>query len=245
MSLKQIIRRSQIFNPVVGNALDMPGEPMIYSVKFAVGRRVRGVQFFRNMKWQSMLKTIFRTFNRSTTPLVLILKFFVSPPKHIKIPMAVLRKEATPAVMSYELCDYTLSFLEMLHHVLLNSYRQVVKLDTVKMYSNNPRTVMQFMKWDEYVELQNYNTIHTKTESIRRDDKGSMVQSKRKRNEASNRPCKQSTTQQANASVEGSASGDSALCVTCTAKPTKRKKRSAKLPTSHQEAGRRQPGKVP
>jgi len=244
MSLKQIINRSKILNNVVDREMVLPGEPMIYSVKYPVGRRTRGVQFFRNMKWKSLLKTFFRSFYRTNVPLVVIVRFFVTPPENVKVSTTVLRQESMPAVMCYELCDYTLSFLEMLHHVLFNSYRQVVKLDVEKFYSDNPRTVVKFMKWDEHVKLQSSNTHHAKAESICGDGKGSMVQSKRKRNGASNEVHPKEIPRQADAVAEGTDPCDSALCFASTPQSTAKKKRSAKLPTSYKEAGRGQPGEV-
>ncbi len=244
MSLKQIIRRSKILNNVVGRELVMPGEPMIYSIKYPVGRRTRGVQFFRNMKWKSLLKTFFRSFYRTSVPLVVIVRFFVTPPENVKLSTTVLRQESVPAVMSYEICDYTLSFLEMLHHVLFNSYRQVVKLDAEKFYSDNPRTVVKFMKWDEHVKLPILQTNNAKAESVSTDGEGSVVQSKRKRNGGRNKVPTETLQGQADASNEGTDTGDCTLCVACTPQSTAKKTRSAKLPTSYKEAGRGQPGEV-
>lgn len=244
MSLKQIIRRNRLLNEVVGREMELPGEPLIYSLKYPVGQRTRGLQFFRNMQWKSLLKTFFRSFYRTTTPVVVIVRFFVTPPGSVNVSAKVLRQESAPAVMSYELCDYTLSFLEMLHHVLFNSYRQVVKLDVEKMYSNNPRTVVKYMKWEEYVKLQGNNSIHTETKSLSTDGKGKKLQPKRKGNEASGDLCKEPVAESSNASSEGTIACDSALCSSSSVKLTSKKKRSAKLPTTHQEAGRRQSGEV-
>lgn len=220
--------------------MELPGEPLIYSIKYPVGQRTRGLQFFRNMKWKSFLKTFFRSFYRTTTPVVVIVRFFVSPPESVTVSPKLLRQESTPAVMSYELCDYTLSFLEMLHHVLFNSYRQVVKLDVEKIYSNNPRTVVKYMKWDEYVKLQNRDTNNSKTKSLSTDGKGKELQPKRQGNEASCELRTEAVPGEANASSEGCSAGDSALCSSSAVKSTSKKKRSAKLPTSPKEARRGQ-----
>lgn len=245
MSLKQIINRSKMLNNVVDREMELPGEPMIYSVKYPVGQRTRGVQFFRNMKWKSLLKSFFRSFYRTNIPVVLIVRFFVTPPENVTVSAKVLRQESLPAVMSYELCDYTLSFLEMLHHVLFNSYRQVVKLDVEKFYSDNPRTVMKFMKWEEYVKLQGNNTNNAKAESVSRDGEGTLVQPKRKRNAADNKLRTGEVLRNAHAAAERPDTSDSALRSSCAVKPATKKKRTAKLPTTYQEAGRRQPGEIP
>lgn len=244
MSLKQIINRGKILSKVINRELELPGEPMIYSVKYPVGQRTRGLQFFRNMKWRSILKTFFRSFFRTNTPVVVIVRFFVTPSETVNISPKNLRQESVPAVMSYELCDYTLSFLEMLHHVLFNSYRQVVKLDVVKFYSNKPRTLVKFMKWDEYVKLQNSDTDNTKAEGIGEDDKRESIQSKRARNGSSSKLCPKEVLAKAHASAERPPASDSAFCSAGTSKPSQRKKRTAKLPTTPEETRRRQLGEV-
>lgn len=245
MSLKQIINRSKMLNNVVDRQMELPGEPMIYSVKYPVGQRTRGVQFFRNMKWKSLLKTFFRSFYRTNIPLVLIVRFFVTPPENVKVSPKILRQESLPAVMCFELCDYTLSFLEMLHHVLFNSYKQVVKLNVEKFYSNNPRTTVKFMKWDEYVKLQSRDTNDTKAKSVGRDVKRPLVQSKRKGNGIGNKLCTEEVIRDEDAIAEGAAVSDRALRSACAIKLAPKKKRTAKLPTSHKETGRGQPGEVP
>lgn len=162
MGLKQIIRQQKILESgAVDYELELPGEPMIYSIKYPVGKRTRCLQFFRNMKWASLLKCYYRAYYNTKTPLVLILRLYTTPPEGVKVTAEQIRRETVPATMSYELCDYTLSFLEMLHHVLINSYKQFVKIDVEKWYSARPRTTMKFMKWDHYVALQNKNTLHT------------------------------------------------------------------------------------
>lgn len=233
-----------MLNNVVDRELELPGEPMIYSVKYPVGQRTRGVQFFRNMKWKSLLKSFFRSFYRTNIACVLIVRFFVTPPENVTVSAKVLRQESLPAVMSFELCEYTLSFLEMLHHVLFNSYRQVVKIDVEKYYSDNPRTVMKFMKWDEYVKLQNNNTHNPETESVSEAREMGKLQSKCKGNETSSRSCEEEVSRETDADTERACASDSAFRSTSPIKLTAKKKRSAKLPTSHKETGWRQPGEI-
>lgn len=139
---------------------------MIYSIKYAIGSRTRSVQFFRDQKWKSLLKCFFDSYYNTKIPVVLLVRFYVTPPAHATVKPADVKKEKTPAVHSYELCDYILSFLEMLHHVLINSYRQVVKIDVEKFYSNNPRTLFKFMKWDHYVKLYRNNPMDPKSKSV-------------------------------------------------------------------------------
>lgn len=177
MGLKQIIKRQQLLNLVVNGELVLPGEPLIYSIKYSIGSNTRSVQFFRNAKWKSLLKCHFRSFYNTKTPVVVVVKFFVSPPESESVSIKALSTQKTPATKSYELCDYLLSFLEMLHHVLINSYRQVVKVDAVKFYSSNPRTTFKFMRWEEYVKLQGNNSVHTKTESLDKDEQVQFLQS--------------------------------------------------------------------
>ncbi len=167
MSLKQIIRRAKIgYNPCVYNEFTIPGEPLIYSLKTPVGKRHRPLNYFRNKQWFSILKCFFRSQRNTKTPVVIMLRFYVSPLSTADVSDKLLKAEKTPAVYSYEVIDYTLSFLEMLHKVLFNSYKQVVKLDIEKFYSKNPRTVFKFLKYDEYVSLQDNNPHHPARQGI-------------------------------------------------------------------------------
>lgn len=184
MSLKRIINQSKLLKTIVNGEMVLPGEPMIYSIKYSIASNTRSVQFYRNAKWKSLLKCHFRSFYNTNTPVVVVVKFYVSPPES-SVSSANALKGKTPATKSYELCDYLLSFLEMLHHVLINSYRQVVKIDAVKFYSDNPRTVFKFMRWEEYVKLQSNNPVHSEAERVSTDGKVEFLQPIRKRNEGS------------------------------------------------------------
>lgn len=166
MGLKGLIKRQRLLAETASTELTLPGEPMIYSTKYYIGNRMHSTQFFRNMQWKSILKSHFASCYNTKTPVVVIVRFFVSPPSCIKISPGKLKSESIPAVDSFEVCDYLLSFLEMIHHVLINSYRQIVKLEVEKFYSNDPRTVFQFMKWEHYVNLQNKDTVHPKSQSV-------------------------------------------------------------------------------
>lgn len=167
MGLKQLIKQKKILASAATMELELPGEPMIYSIKYSLKNRSLSTQFFRNMQWKSLFKSYFKSYYNTNTPVVVIVRFYVSPPTSLKISSKSLKSDSTPAVRAYELCDYLLSFLEMLHHVLINSYCQIVKVDAEKYYSKNPRTVFQFMKWDHYVSLiKNPNSIHAESQSI-------------------------------------------------------------------------------
>ena len=126
------------------------------------------------MQWRSMMKSIFKTHYRITTPVVLLIRFYVSP-RTEKISKKKLAKEETPAVDQFELCDYGLSFLEMVRSVLFNCYRQIVKLDMEKYYSDKPRTVFKFMSWDEYI--QDINSVNSAGESLSEVGKEGLLQS--------------------------------------------------------------------
>lgn len=191
MGLKQLINRQKILKQQKAAAieLEMPGEPLIYSIKNPVGNRSRPLQHFRNLQWASLLKCFFRSYYKTNTPVVVIARFYVSPPEKARISAVALKQERTPAIFAYELCDYTLSLIEMLHHVLINSYKQIVKLDVDKFYSANPRTILKFMRYDEYVQLQNNNPAYTKTKSISTTRKTRSIQSQQPGNVADTQPC--------------------------------------------------------
>ena len=170
--LKQIIRERKILEQNKEDQqgfnaeLVLPGEPMIYSFKYTIANRSRFANQFRDMKWMSILKCWFRAYLSTKTPLVLLIRFYVSPPSYVKVKAADLRSEKVPAVMSFELCDYLLSFMEMLHHVLINSYRQFVKIDMEKYYSAEPRTVFKFMKYEHYKFLYDGHPIDPEGEKL-------------------------------------------------------------------------------
>jgi hypothetical protein len=173
MSLKSLIRNkiiSKQIGPRVGEDLTLTGEPRIYSTKWDFSVRHRSLNYHRNLQFKSLLKCVFPAYigyknGKSKVPVVLFVRFYVSPPASVDIPANKLKAESVPASDTHELGEYFLSFIEMLHGVLINSYRQIVKVDMEKFYSDNPRTVMQFMRYEAYVELANYNTLHAKTES--------------------------------------------------------------------------------
>lgn len=188
MGLKQLIKQQKILATATAEAVEtelvLPGEPLIYSIKFRMGQRKNDVQFFRDMKWKSLIKCWFRSQYKTKSPVVILVRFFVSPPSSLNMKAAELKRESTPAVFSYEVCDYLLSFLEMLHHVLINSYRQVVKVDAEKFYSADPRTVFKFMTWSEYVKLQSGDPIHTEAQRVSAHVQGNSVQPQRQGNDA-------------------------------------------------------------
>lgn len=166
MGLKQIIRQQKILESgAVEAMLELPGEPMIYSIKYSIGNRSHHAQFFRNNKWKSLLKCFFRAFMKTEVPVVLSVTFYLTPPEKEKVSARELKLEKRPAVRSFELCEYLLSFLELLMHVLINSYRQVVKIETAKFYSANPRTVFKFMRYEEHVYLQNKDPNNSKSQA--------------------------------------------------------------------------------
>src|SRR5271155_2087682 len=160
MSLKQIIKNRKILDSgAVNLEFTIPGEPLIFSVKVNLGKRRYSLQYFKNKNWYSFFKCCFRYHSKTNIPVVLIVKFYVTPFSKAKVTKAQLAKEKTPAVFAYELCDYLLSFMSMLLYVLINSYKQIVYIDAKKYYSNDPRTVFQFMRHEEYEYIKNKPAI--------------------------------------------------------------------------------------
>ena len=167
MNLKTLINRKKILNAeAVGAELTLEGEPLIYSFKYDINNRKFTTNYFRNNKWKSMIKCFFNSCLYVKTPVVISVRFYVSPPLSVDIRASDLRRECVPATKAFEVCDYLLSFMEMLHGVLVCSYRQIVKLDVEKWYSSNPRTVFKFMRWDHYVQLQNNHTDDSSAKSF-------------------------------------------------------------------------------
>lgn len=247
MGLKQIIKQQKILaSGAVDAELVLPGEPMIYSIKYSIGSRTRSVQFFRNEKWKSLLKCFFRSYYNTKVPVVVVVRFYVSPPAHLSVKSSDLRKETVPAVFSYEVCDYLLSFIEMIHHVLINSYRQIVKIEVEKFYSSNPRTVFKFMKWDHYVMLQNKDTVHAQSQSIGENRTIRPLQSELQGNAKNQGVCSKvfKRTHYLKDSFEWSPPCHSSLSNTVSSKPLWKKTPTAKFPTSYKKTRRGQPGEV-
>lgn len=245
MSLKQIIKMQKLLSSgAIDAELVLPGEPMIYSIKYSIGDRTRSVQFFRNEKWKSLLKCHFPSYYRTSIPVFLSVRFYVTPPESVSIKQSELIKECVPAVRSFEICDYLLSFLEMLHHVLINSYRQVVKIETEKFYSANPRTVFKFIKWDHYVNLQNNNSVHSAGKSIGPDRKVRLLQSELQGDAKNSGVCQEINTEPTTTVNEGTATSHRALQDTGTSKPSKKKESASESAAACKEARRRQPRKV-
>ncbi len=244
--LKSIIRRSQLMaSGVVDAPFTIPGEPLAYSFKYPVGKRMRGLNHFRNLQWKSLLKCFFCSQFKTQIPVVLNVSFFVSPPPHVIISPKDLRSEKFPAVHSFEVCDYVLSFIEMLHKVLFNSYRQIVKLNVEKYYSDDPRTVFQFLRWSQYIHLPNKDTFYTKTKGVGSFNPEGCLQSECSGNEPHENVRKDAPSEQEATFVHRPSSGDSDISNTSTVELAREKKTTPKLRTAHQEARRRQSGQVP
>lgn len=236
LGLKQIIKQQKILaSGAVDGELVLPGEPLIYSIKYQIGERRRSVQFFRNEKWKSLLKCYFRSYYHTSIPVVVLVRFYVSPPSHVNVKHRDLVKETVPAVHSFELCDYILSFIEMLHHVLINSYRQIVKFDVEKYYSDEPRTVFKFMKWEHYVDLQNNYTVHPESKRKRKDGEVWLLQPKLKRNVQDPGVCQETARDNEATPVSGTLTCCSALPITCTVKRARKKASSTTPQTAHKE----------
>lgn len=250
MGLKQLIKEQKFLaSGAVDMELELPGEPMIYSVKLDIARRKYTIQFFRNEKWRSLLKCYFRSYFKTTTPVVLVIRFYVSPPSYVQVSARDLRSEAIPAVRSFELCDYLLSFLEMLHHVLINSYRQFAKIDAEKYYSDNPRTIFKFMKWDHYVKLKDRDSSNSKAQGLGASKQArGGVQPKRYRHEAGTGACKEIHPGEPGEGVvptfEGPSSGDSTLQDTSANQNNGAKKKKTTSSSPRNKTGRRQSRKV-
>lgn len=177
-NLKAIIRNKQILESAINQEFTIPGEPLIYSVKPMHDYTNAPLEFYRNKQYYSILRTVFRSF-RKTMPVVVIVRFYVTPHIYDNNTEEDIKKECAPAYKNYELMDYLLSFMEMLFLVLIADYRQIVKVDAEKICSKNPRTTMKIMHWKEYEQLKNKGTLHTSAKKGVSDRKVPKLQSKR------------------------------------------------------------------
>lgn len=145
--------------------MTIPGDPYIYSVKYKIGSRQKSLLTLRNENWGPILESMLAPCLSCRKPVVLKVIFYVSPNSYAQVTDEELSNEKTPAVQPYELCEYLLSLMELLYGVLISSYKQIVKLEIEKYYSSNPRTVFNFLRWDEYVRaITLEDSLHTKAE---------------------------------------------------------------------------------
>ena len=247
MNKKQIIlrRKLQALNPAHLIEYTMPGEPMIYSTNTPRGYSKDAGPRIRNQKYRSHLKCFFPNYNVTSIPVVIIVRFYVTPPEYIKLSRAELKAEKKPAVFPYEICDYILSFQETLYGALINSYAQVVRLDAEKYYSSNPRTVFQFVKYDIYEQLQATNPILTTPESLCPDGDKRCLQSFLSWDETG-KPLRASTYKlPGEEGFVGTPPSDIPLPDASSKTAGWLQKTVARIKAPLQKAGRRQPGEVP
>lgn len=152
-------------HPGATTPCELPGEPLIYSIKAPLGQRVLPRQYFQNRNFFSKFRTWFRRWEHRGSPVVMIVTFYVSPNevnKH-KVSKKELNEEKTPAVFSFEICEYLLSLMESMRLAdLFNNYQQVVKIDVQKFYSSKPRTVLQYMHYEDWKKFYSVHPFYTK-----------------------------------------------------------------------------------
>ena len=150
MGLKEIIRRKKLIE-MFGHKMEitLPGEPLIYSIKERLSNRVDSKDHFRNRMHVPRLRCEFPAYFNPNSPVVLLVNFYVSPFPFADVSEKAVKSESV-AVHAYELCEYLLSFMEMMSKTLVSTYRQIVKIDCEKYYSKEPRTVVKFMSWSNY-----------------------------------------------------------------------------------------------
>lgn len=221
--------------------MTIPFEPLIFSQKYMLVGRRRDLAFFRNKQFYSMLKCRFPSYSKIETPVVLIVKFYVPPPVKCTVTREQVRKEKTPAVLAPELSEYLLSFLEMIYNCLIRSYSQVVKIDMSKFYSAKPRTVFQFMKWSNYEELLHYYKSNPEAKAVVSDQSVKDVQSERCRD---GRAPKRSKKTGPLLTIEGPTAGYCPFPLAAVEANQRKKKRTAKLIATRNQARRGQPREV-
>lgn len=207
LQYKKWLRRKAMFNPAVWNQFEIDGEPLIYTIKYDVGLRTRGANFFRNKEYYSFLRCFYPAYRKSKIPVAILVTFYVSPLSNADITKEDLKSEKIPAVFSYEILDYVISFLEVFHGVLIESYCQICTMQIAKFYSRKPRTVFQFMKWSDYVKLQTDGPVHAGTKKKRSVRKRRSLQPEPQRDGQSEGLSAPDSTQRL-ASADGSPAGD-------------------------------------
>lgn len=247
MSLRQIIRRSKLIKQnLLGKDVPfvIPGEPLVYSLKCQPGKRQLNTNYFRKKQWQGMLRCQLPAYIHHKA-LILIVRFYLTPPERVKLTKGELKREKTPALWCHEICEYLLDFLEMLKDVLFHSYRQFIKIDAEKIYSANPRTEFKFLTHEEYVKYQANDTANTEGKSECTPGETRLVQSERQGNDINPRECaKVFASRLPDAVNVGTITSDCALPDTPSKIRRQRKTPSAKLLTPLEASRRRQSREV-
>ncbi len=175
--LKRYERETGIVPPGFKYKMTIPGEPMIYSTRIHISNRKRhDAQYFRNKSVKGMLKARFPAYKKDSMPVVLIATFYLEPLFDRCATNKELNADSKPACRCFELPEYILSLMEMIRPVLMFTYKQIVKIDVEKFYSNNPRTVLQFMSWEHYVYFRDKDTLNPETESVPKKRKVGSLQ---------------------------------------------------------------------
>jgi hypothetical protein len=182
MSLRQIIKRAKLYKTEDRkNCLEIPETPMLFSIEEEAYRNTPPEEL-RNMKFYGILKSWFESYMDCTQPVVVKVIFYIKPMKSFEPSPEALKLEKSPAVCGPELCDFMLSFLEMIRGTLITCCRQIVRIEMEKYYSNKPRTFFKLIPWSEHIELQRKDTAQTDPEGVSNSNKSSRVQPKRARN---------------------------------------------------------------
>lgn len=189
------------------------------------------MQYFRNIQFRSILRCTF-PFIRNA-PIVLLVKFYITPNENQNISPENLKKECIPATQPYEIADYLLSFMEMLKDVLFSSYLQIVKVDASKFYSKKPRTSFKFLTWNDYVKLQDNDTLHTQAQSIRTSSKRKSIQPKPKGDASNGELRKEAPATNEWKPDVGTSIGDYTLSNPSEKLLQRRKKKTARLKTAY------------
>lgn len=145
-----ITRPNIVDAPPTTNTLELPGIPCLYSLKETLPFTSHtDATLFRNRKFKAFLRCMLPRMGYEE-PLVLLCRFFVKPLLCHDIPRDAVLAETMPAMHAHETLDYTLSLMDMLNDYLVKDLRNLVKIHADKFYSDNPRTLLKLMHWEDY-----------------------------------------------------------------------------------------------
>lgn len=182
MRLKAQLRLNH-FKAVTRSML-LRGEPLLYSLKQPEGYEkdrfaLKNLKKLRLKQFFGAIRSTFMAELDQKTPVVFIIKLFVSPHPCVPVDHKDVISEKTPAVGTYELCEYLLSFLELMRDTLYSSHRQICAIEIEKHYSLKPRIEFQYMRYPSYVELKNDHRRYTQAKMLSKLREKWLVQQKR------------------------------------------------------------------
>ncbi len=163
--------------------LELPGEPHLYSCNHAVDIYESNAQHAsRHHRFRGFVSAMMPAFY-TEDPVVICAKFYVAPPFGHDFTEEQLESETIVATLGEELMDYMLALLQTLKVSLIESYRQIVNVYAIKVYSAHPRTAFKIVYYNEFIKHFHLDPFASDTQGTTEKGQVRLLQSERKKDE--------------------------------------------------------------